>query len=92
MLLKPNGILPPGLRGLLAFASQKPLLPFDILYFRLNVPLLLRGLRAVGLRFLLCSLVGTFAMSIFRRPFRDGFIKAAGRAGGYSSRSGSNRV
>jgi uncharacterized membrane-anchored protein YitT (DUF2179 family) len=69
VLLQPNQILPPGLGGLLALASRQFALPFDIVYFAVNIPLFLIGFRAVGLRFLLLSLAGTVAMSFFLKLF-----------------------
>ena len=69
VLLQPNEILPPGLGGLLAFASHQFDLPFDIVYFAVNIPLFLVGFRVVGLRFLMLSLAGTLAMSVFLKLF-----------------------
>jgi uncharacterized membrane-anchored protein YitT (DUF2179 family) len=69
VLLQPNQILPPGLGGLLALASRQFALPFDVVYFAVNIPLFLLGFRAVGLRFLLLSLAGTVAMSFFLKLF-----------------------
>src|SRR5579864_5630266 len=69
MLLQPNQILPPGLGGLLALASRQFALPFDVVYFAVNIPLFLLGFRVVGLRFLLLSLAGTVAMSFFLKLF-----------------------
>ncbi|MFM0721230.1 YitT family protein [Paraburkholderia strydomiana] len=69
VLLQPNQILPPGLGGLLALASRQFALPFDVVYFAVNIPLFLLGFRVVGLRFLLLSLAGTVAMSFFLKLF-----------------------
>lgn len=69
VLLQPNQILPPGLGGLLALASRQFALPFDVVYFAVNIPLFLLGFRVVGLRFLLLSLAGTVAMSLFLKLF-----------------------
>ncbi|CAD6519825.1 hypothetical protein LMG27952_01205 [Paraburkholderia hiiakae] len=69
VLLQPNQILPPGLGGLLAFASRQFALPFDIVYFAVNIPLFLVGFRVVGLRFLMLSLAGTLAISVFLKLF-----------------------
>ncbi|HTR10495.1 MAG TPA: YitT family protein [Paraburkholderia sp.] len=71
VLLQPNQILPPGLGGLLAFASRRFDLPFDVVYFAVNIPLFLVGFRVVGLRFLMLSLAGTVATSLFLRLFSE---------------------
>jgi uncharacterized membrane-anchored protein YitT (DUF2179 family) len=71
VLLQPNQILPPGLGGLLALASRRFALPFDVVYLAVNIPLFLLGFRVVGLRFMLLSLTGTVAMSFFLKLFSE---------------------
>lgn len=65
----PNGILPPGLGGLVALFSLWAHQPIGLVNAVANLPIFLLGLYFVGFRFLVLSLVGAACMSLFLYTF-----------------------
>lgn len=66
---EPNGIVAPGLGGLVMLLSQMIHIPIGVLYFICNIPLFLIGYRTVGAEFAVLSLVGMSCLSIFLSLF-----------------------
>ncbi|MDN4492606.1 YitT family protein [Ureibacillus aquaedulcis] len=65
MLLQPNDIMAPGLGGVVLLLNQFLPLSTGLLYFVLNIPLFLLGLRFIGLRFIFYSFMGMTFLSLF---------------------------
>ena len=65
VFMLPNGIMPPGLGGLVALFSIWAHQPIGLINGIANVPLFLLGFHYVGGRFLFLSLVGAACMSLF---------------------------
>lgn len=72
VFMLPNGIMPPGLGGLVALFSIWAHQPIGLVNGIANLPLFLLGFHYVGARFLFLSLVGAACMSLFLYLF-DGF-------------------
>lgn len=65
IFLQPNDIMAPGLGGVVLLLNQFLPLSTGILYFVLNIPLFLLGLRFLGLKFILYSFIGMSFLSLF---------------------------
>ncbi|MFM1653720.1 YitT family protein [Brevibacillus sp. B_LB10_24] len=63
--MEPHGVLPGGITGIAMLVQNLTSFPAGIQYFFYNIPLFILGWRYVGGQFLLYSIVGTTALSIF---------------------------